>query len=76
MSVQHKIKTAVIWVTFEKEKGTDHAQYNFEIFKLLGRISGEPTIKKTDKLFFNNGLLNMEILKLLKLQQIERGNNG
>jgi len=76
LSVQHKIKTAVIWVTFEKEKGTDNAQYNFEIFKLLGRISGEPTIKKTDKLFFNNGLLNMEILKLLKIQQIERGTNG
>lgn len=76
LSVQHKIKTAVIWVTFDKEKGTEVSQYNFEIFKLLGRISGEPTIKKTDKLFFKEGFLNMEILKLLKLQQIEGGNNG
>ena len=76
LSVQHKIKTAVIWVTFEKEKGTETAQYNFEIFKLLGRLNSDPTIKKTDKLFFNNGLLNMEILKLLKMQQIEGSHNG
>jgi hypothetical protein len=76
LSVQHKIKTAVIWVTFDKEKGTDQAQYNFEIFKLLGRISGEPTIKKTDKLYFKEGKLNLDILKLLKLQQIEKGGSN
>jgi hypothetical protein len=37
MSVQSNIKTAIIWVTFEKEKGTTDARYNNEIYKGVNR---------------------------------------
>ena len=72
-SVQHKIKTAVIWVTFEKEKGTDEARYNYEVWKLCNRSgSPAPEITKSARIYFADGKLNIDILKLEQLEKIER----
>ena len=75
-SVQHKIKTAVIWVTFEKEKGVKEAMYNYEVWKLCNRSgSPEPEITKSSRIYFADGKLNTDILKLEQQQKNERSHN-
>ena len=75
LSVQHKIKTAVIWVTFDKEAGTDKAQYNYEVYKMLAKSFNDPLIKKSDKIYFIEGKLNTQILKLAAMQDMEGRKN-
>jgi hypothetical protein len=75
LSVQHKIKTAVIWVTFDKEAGTDKAQYNYEVYKMLSKSFNDPLIKKSDKIYFIEGKLNTQILKLAAMQETEGRKN-
>jgi len=72
-SVQHKIKTAVIWLTFEKEQGTEKSKFDSEIYKGV-------THNKTDKfetilmqklIFKNDGTLNLEIAKMQIVKHLE-----
>ncbi len=57
LSVQHKIKTCIVWVTFEKEKGTETARYNNEVYKGVTR-NGTFISERPVKLIFENGKLN------------------
>lgn len=72
-SVQHKIKTCIVWVTFEKEKGTENARYNNEVFKAVTR-NGLFITERNCKLIFENGKLNTFNLQKL-FAQTERGTN-
>jgi hypothetical protein len=69
-SVQGSIKTACIWVTFQKEQGTDCSQYNFEVYKGINKITGWET-PTNHQLHFANGFLNIDVLKLQAMQKIE-----
>ena len=72
-SVQNSIKTACIFVTLEKEKGTDLARYDLTIFKGVNEKEGWNR-KVNEPLSFCGGFLQMTDIKNRIIESMKGGN--
>lgn len=71
-SVQSSIKTCCIYLTLEKEQGTQNAKYEHEIFKGVNTTKGWES-RKNERLFFKDGFLASDIFKMQLMEQMEKG---
>lgn len=65
--ISTNIQTAILYCTDEKEKGTDAARYNFEIYKCVHRGAGVEVIKN-QRVYFANGYCQTKILQLQEME--------